>query len=163
MSQVVAVGLEERVFLEHIERGPFQSGVDRGRWRLVSINWPYAVIVVSAAVRANAPSEYGFRFELSGYPMSPPTAQPWDIAGGTALAHNRWPSGRGRIPLAFNPGWKNGQCLYLPCDRQAIQGHEGWITTHPEMIWSTSGDITQYLRIIYDLLNSEDYTGTRGS
>jgi hypothetical protein len=163
MSQAGVMGLDERVFREHIERGPFQSGVDRGRWRLVSINWPYAVIAVSAATRVKAPAEYGFRFGLSGYPTSPPTAQPWDAERGSALETNRWPSGGGRIPLAFNPGWKGGQCLYLPCDRQSIEGHDVWRSLHPEMVWSPSGDITQYLRIIYDLLNSEDYTGTRSA
>lgn len=70
---------EERVFRDHIEQGSFQSGVDRGRWRFISIEWPYSVIAVSAAERPKGPREYGFRFELSDYPQTPPTAQPWDV------------------------------------------------------------------------------------
>lgn len=152
---------DEQVFHAHLAGGPFQSGVDRGRWRLVLVNWPHAVIAVSAAARANAPAEYAFRFELSNYPVTPPTAQPWDEAGQSPLPAQRWPGGRERVAYAFNPGWKDGTCLYLPCDRHSIEGHDGWRTQHPEMIWSPAGDITQYLRIIYDLLHSEDYTGLR--
>lgn len=154
---------DERVFRDHIEQGRFQSGEDRGRWRLISIEWPYAVIAVNAAERPQGPRDYAFRFELSDYPQTPPTAQPWDIEKKSALEHNKWPFGRSRIPLAFNPGWKGGICLYLPCDRLSIQGHDGWRTQHPSMIWSANEDITQYLRIIHDLLNSSDYTGPRSS
>lgn len=153
----------EMVFRAHLEQGPFQSGVDRGRWRLASVNWPYSVIAVRAAERASAPSEYGFRFELSNYPAAAPTAQPWNDNSNMPLEHHRWPGGRGRIQLAFNPGWKAGSCLYLPCDRYSIEGHDPWRAQHPEMIWNQKGDITQYLRIIHDLLNSEDYTGVRGA
>jgi hypothetical protein len=32
---------------------------------------------------------------------------------------------------------------------------------HPSMVWNPDGDITQYLRIVHDLLNSNDYTGPR--
>lgn len=161
MSTVMT--LEERIFRTHVDRGSFQSGVDRGRWRLVAIDWPHVIIAVSAAARAGGPAEYAFRFECSGYPQSAPTAQPWDIERGAPLAHQRWPTGRSRVPLAFNPGWKNGQCLYLPCDRLSMEGHEPWRTQHPSMIWSPNGDITHYLRIVYDLLNSSDYTGPRSA
>jgi hypothetical protein len=157
------MSLDEKVFRSHLEGGAFQSGVDRSRWRLVSVDWPYAVIAVSAAERLNAPTEYAFRFELKNYPASPPTAQPWEEKQNTPLGHNCWPGGQGRIALAFNPGWKGGSCLYLPCDRYAIEGHDGWKNQHPEMIWDPAGEITQYLWIIYDLLHSEDYTGVRCS
>jgi len=152
---------DEQVFRTDIAKGPFVSGEDRGRWRLISIEWPYSVISVRAAARKGAPGEYAFRFELTDYPRTPPTAQPWDLGTGGALAGSKWPTGIHRVPLAFNPAWKGGQCLYLPCDRQSIEGHDAWRTQHPEMIWSTSGDITQYLRVIHDYINSSDYTGIR--
>ncbi len=151
---------DEQVFRMHIERGPFQSGVARQRWRLLSIDWPYVLIGISAAAREGAPSEYIFRFECSNYPQAAPTAQLWDTDRTAPLEHRRWPAGRSRVPLAFNPKWKNGQCLYLPCDRLSMEGHEPWRSQHPSMIWSPANDITLYLRIVYDLLNSNDYTGT---
>lgn len=141
--------------------GPFLSGVDRGRWRLVTIDWPHAIIAVTAAERPGAPSQYAFRFECTGYPQTAPTAQPWSEENNAPLAPDRWPGGQSRVPLAFNPGWKSGQCLYLPCDRLAIEGHDPWRMQHPSLIWSPQRHMTQYLQVIHELLNSSDYSGLR--
>jgi hypothetical protein len=156
------MGPDEGMFRAHLESGPFLSGADRGRWRLIEITWPYTVVGVSAAARENGPLEYVFRFECSNYPQSPPTAQPWDLEYGVPLAPARWPGGRSRVPAAFRPDWKGGQCLYLPCDRVSIEGHDAWRTQHPAMNWTSTSDITLYLDILYELLNSSDYTGARG-
>ncbi len=157
------MGVDEQVFRAHLEAGSFQSGFDRGRWRLLSISWPHSVIAVQAAERDGGPPEYALRFEGTNYPQSPPTAQPWDADGDVPLPPERWPGGKTRVPLAFNPGWRGGQCLYLPCDRLSIEGHDPWRTQHPSMIWTPASDITLYLRIVHDLLNSSDYSGPRGS
>lgn len=155
------MGLEERVFRSHVKMGPFQSGVVRGRWQLISIDWPFAVIAVSAAPRPNAPDGYSLRFDLTNYPQSPPTAQPWDTEQNGPLEDVRRPHGKSRVPKAFRTDWKGGIALYLPCDRVALEGHAKWRNQHPEMIWDPNGDITQYLRIVHDLITSNDYTGTR--
>jgi hypothetical protein len=160
---VTTIQADERVFLAHLEDGPFLSGVDRGRWRLVSVNWPYAVIAVSAAPREGAPDEYAFRFQLTNYPETGPTAMLWDAERGAQLDFKQYPTGCSRAQMAFRTDWNGGQALYLPCDRVAIQGHEPWRTQHPSMIWSPTDNITKYLGIIYDLLNSDDYTGVRGA
>lgn len=157
------IRVDERVFRSHLAAGPFQSGLDRGRWRLLSIEWSYALMAIRAADRVSAPSEYALRFECTNYPQSPPTAQPWDADRDIPLPPEHWPSGTRRVPLVFNPGWKDGQCLYLPCDRLSIEGHDAWRTQHPSMIWSPESDITHYLRIVHDLLNSSDYSGPRGA
>ena len=157
------MGVDEQVFRAHLEAGPFQSGFDRGRWRLLSIDWPHSVIAVQAAEREGGPLEYALRFECTDYPKSPPTAQPWDADGDVPLLPERWPGGKTRVSRAFKPGWKDGQCLYLPCDRLSIEGHDGWRTEYPSMIWSPASDITLYLRIVHDLLNSSDYSGPRGA
>lgn len=154
---------DEKVFHSHKEMGPFQSGVARGRWRLILIDWPFVVISISASPRPNAPEEYPLRFDLTNYPQSPPTARPWDIELNGPLADAKRPHGKSRVPKAFRTDWMEGTALYLPCDRTAIKGHEGWQNQHPEMIWNQNGDITQYLRIIHELLTSNDYTGTRSS
>ena len=151
---------DERTFREHVAGGAFRRGAARGRWRLVRIDWPHAVIAVSAATRSGSPSEYGFRFELSNYPQLTPTAEPWEQTHDRPLEASRWPTGRSRVAAAFNPGW-NAHAIYIPCDRLAIQGHDAWLSQHPSMIWRPTGDITQYLAIIYELLNSGDYTGAR--
>lgn len=152
---------DERVFQAHIEQGPFQNGVERKQWRLISIEWPYVLIGVGAAKRERGPAEYVLRFECSNYPQTAPTAQLWDVEHGCSLAHERWPTGHKRVPLVFKPEWNSGQCLYLPCDRIAFQGHGGWQNKYPTMIWTPASDITLYLQVVYELLNSNDYTGPR--
>jgi hypothetical protein len=103
------------------------------------------------------------RFECGDYPRTPPTARPWDIERDAPLSHDRWPTGRERVPLAFNPGWKNGACLYLPCDRQSIEGHANWFQEHPSLIWDPAIGVVHYLRVVHDLLNSGDYGGRRAA
>ena len=150
---------DERTLRLHLESGRFRSGVARRWWRFDTLNWPHLTVGVTA--RDNA--EYGFRFHCLDYPRTPVTAQPWDLPGGAPLPGNRWPTGRGRVPLAFNPGWKSGTCLYLPCDRQAIEGHDNWRHEHPTLLWDPSKGICKYLGIIHELLNSSDYGGSRAA
>ena len=150
---------DQAVFQAHLEGGRYRSGAAAGRWRLVSVAWPHVVF----AVRAADDEEYGLRFECSSYPRTPATARPWDLELDAPLAHNRWPTGQARVPLAFNPGWKNGGCLYLPCDRQSIEGHENWLNEHPSLIWDPNLGVVHYLRIVHDLLNSGDYGGRRAA
>ena len=158
-----AVQPDERVFRYHVDGGAFQSGVDRGRWRLIGIAWPYACISVAAATRSQAPDEFAFRFQLDNYPTSAPIARCWDIELDAPLEYSRRPWGTGRVQMAFRTDFRGDSCLYLPCDRLALEGHDGWRTQHPSMIWTPSSDITLYLRILNDLLHSRDYTGIRGS
>jgi hypothetical protein len=152
------VSPDESVFRAHLAGGAFLLGASSGRWRLVAVSWPYAVF----GVRSADGVEYGLRFELRDYPRTAPTARPWDIDGDAPLAHVRWPKGTSRIPMAFNPGWKNGSCLYLPCDLQSIDGHANWYQEHPNLIWDPATGIVHYLRIVHDLLNSGDYSGPAG-
>jgi hypothetical protein len=152
---MTVVGPDESVFRADLVRGAFLLGASSGRWRLVALFWPHAVF----AVRAADGVEYGLRFECGDYPRTAPTARPWDIDRDAPLAHDRWPKGSSRIPMAFNPGWKNGSCLYLPCDRQSIEGHANWYQEHSSLIWDPAAGIVHYLRIVHDLLNSGDYLG----
>ena len=153
------VSPEEAVLRAHIAGGRYLSGAAAGRWRLISVSWPYAIF----AVRAADGIEYGLRFECTNYPRTPATARPWDIELDAPLAVDKWPNGRQRIPLAFNPGWKNGSCLYLPCDRVSIEGHTNWNNEHPSLLWNPDLGVVHYLRIVHDLLNSGDYGGCRAA
>jgi hypothetical protein len=144
---------DEKALRADLESGRFLAGETKRRWRLVSVNWP----AVQIAVTARDEHEYVLRFDCSGYPQNPPTAQLWDSIRNAPLELALWPKGSGRIAAVFRSDWKGGVALYLPCDRTAIEGHDGWRTEHPSKIWNPSRGITQYLGIVHELLQSRDY------
>jgi hypothetical protein len=141
----------------------FRCGEAEGRWRHIATGWPYAVIAVAAPPRPNAPGEFAFRFECSGYRTNPATAQPWDAARNAPLPRNRWPTGPSYVGAVFRPDWKNGQCLYLPCDRMSIEGHDDWRTKYAGRLWNPARGLLCYLEQLYDLLHHSDYTGVVGA
>ncbi len=153
---------DERAFHADIEAGAFQLGVCMGKWRLVETHWPIAYIAVAASCRDGAPQEFCFRFDCSGFPSAAPTAMLWDYECKQALAVARWPNGASRVPAVFRPDWKEGSCLYLPCDRVSIEGHHNWPSEYPSLQWSPTRGIAMYLEEIHSLLNSSDYKGVRG-
>lgn len=144
---------------EDLKSPQFRLGEIEGRWRLVRTIWPYVVIAVSTAERGQSVREVGLRFECTGYRQMAATAQPWDLTTDRPLPPHRWPKGKTIIPSIFRPEWKGAQCLYLPCDRMAIEGHSNWNHEHPGRLWDVSRGLISYLEQIYDLLNSSDYTG----
>lgn len=153
---------DERALREHLQSGPFQLGLHEGRWTVGTISWPLVHISVTAAARDGAPGNYWFRFDCAGYPQAAPTARPWDCPADQSLPLKCWPTGASRVPAVFRPDWKDGTCLYLPCDRITAAGHENWRTDHPALQWCPSRGIVLYLNELHSLLNSSDYKGVRG-
>lgn len=145
---------DERAFVADVNRADFRLGEHDGRWKLISVDWPIAVITVTASDSRR----FALRINCAGYPVTPPTATPWDLERSTGLAFEAWPRGKGgRVSAVFNPGWKNGTALYLPCDREALAGHDAWRTQMPSMIWNPATGITHYLELVHELLHSSDY------
>jgi hypothetical protein len=154
----------DRLMLEaDLGAPPFRCGQIGGKWRHVATHWPHVLIAVSAAERAGAPAEYGFRFECSGYRQTPVIGRPWDLDKNAPLPPPRWPTGRSIVPSVFRPEWKAGECLYLPCDRISIDGHQNWVHEHPNRLWQPERGIVCYLEQVYDLLNQSDYAGVRSA
>lgn len=154
----------DRVLLELDLAAPeFRCGEVEGRWRHVSTNWSHVVIAVSAPSRTGAPEEFGFRFNCSGYRRTPVTAQPWDMAANSALPPARWPTGPRMVSAVFRPDWKQGQCLYLPCDRMSIEGHDNWRNEYPSRLWQPDRGIICYLEQLNGLFFESDYSGVRGA
>ena len=146
---------DQRALQADLEKGRFRLGTAENRWRLIGIAWPMVYIGVSAKDR----HEYVMRFNCAGYPQTPPTAGPWDIPGNRVLPFERWPRSQGgRLGSVFRTDWKGGAALYLPCDREAIAGHDAWRTQMPSKIWRPAEGIVQYLELVHELLNSIDYT-----
>ncbi|MCC7302470.1 MAG: hypothetical protein IT233_07505 [Bacteroidia bacterium] len=153
-----------QLFNTHVEEAEFQIGVDNGMWGIVDDNpqrptWPYVIIWVQASPKPNAPNMYYFRFELSGYSASAPTACPWDIDGNQRLPDNLWPKGNKFVSSVFRPSW-NPNALYAPCDRLAMGGHGDWQARHPELWWQPTFKIDKYLHFLHRLLNSADYVNS---
>lgn len=150
----------ERLFRHDVERGAsFLAGAVAGHWRLVSIDWPHAVIVVSVA-RGPVRRDVALRFNLDGYRSQPPTAMPWNVEQETMLAPGSWPRGGAALNGAFNPSWQvsgQPQAVYIPYDRVALPGHESWITTRPEYAWGPDCDITTYLKHVRRLLDDDAF------
>jgi hypothetical protein len=159
IEEPVLLDPDERTFRAHLDGMPYQVGVDRRRWRLVSLDWPYAVIAVTAAERPNSPTEYFLRFGLDGYPEQAPTVAPWQPLPGTVLAADRRPQGE-IVAHVFRHDWNGGQALYAPYDRTALSGHPDWPAAHPADAWKNSCDITFVLTRVWQLLNTDDYRGS---
>lgn len=141
-----------QVFLEmHLRGGGFQVGEAKGRWRLLSLTWPYAYV----EIRAGDGRQFTLRIDCTGYPESPPTAMLWCTSTGQMLPTALWPKG-GRVSQVFNPGWKNGNALYLPCDRQSVEGHNHWFADYPWLIWNPSKGLVQYLHAVSEVLHSNE-------
>lgn len=146
---------DERAFLADLDRAPFLLGVAEGRWKLLSMQGVIAVICVTA----KDGREYALRFDVSGYPQAPPTARLWDAENNAPLARSRWPRSirGGRIGAVFRSDWKAGTALYLPCDRAAIDGHDGWRVQMPSKIWRPAIGIIHYLEQVHELFHCADY------
>jgi len=145
---------DERALEADLAKPAFRLGEVEGRWRLISIAWPHVMI----GVTAKDGQEFVLRLDCSGFPQTPPTGGPWDPNRNAVLSADRWPRSKGgRVGAVFNPGWKAGTALYLPCDRESIAGHDVWRTAMPSKIWRPTDGLVQYLELVHELLNSRDY------
>ncbi len=149
---------DERTFRDHLEAAAYRQGVEDGRWALIRVAWPHAWFAVRAPRHPGAPDAYVLRFELTNYPVSAPTGMPWDLASNCRLERDDRPKG-GRLDLAFRVDWQNGEALYVPCDRVAMPGHEGWKIQWPTWWWDDTKDISLYLRLVSEMLRSDAYVG----
>ena len=147
---------DERAFQADVAKPAFRLGQARGRWQLERVTWPSVLI----SVTANDGRHFGFRFECSGYPQTPPTSSLWDLGRNERLAPRQWPIGLssgGRVSAVFRRNWEHGAALYLPCDRSTHSAHPEWVHGHPTMSWKPSDGIVHYLELVHELLNCPDY------
>ncbi len=148
------MGPDERALRADVASPGFRLGEVDGRWKLIAIEWPHVFIGIIAKDERG----HVLRFDCTDFPAAPPTAGPWDRGGNTVLPFDRWPRSKGgRLGAVFRPEWKAGTALYLPCDREAIVGHENWRTEMPSKIWRPHDGIAQYLELVHELLHSHDY------
>jgi hypothetical protein len=150
---------DELTLRAHLAAAGFQMGLDEGAWRLIELDWPNALVGISAAMRTNTPEEFVLRFELSGYPQSAPTSCLWDISTNAMLDPAFYPKGE-RAATVFRADWEDGRGLYAPWDRLAIETHDpSWLGRFPLAAWNPRRELSFYLRNVHDLLNADDYVG----
>ena len=156
----VVMAPDERALHEHLGRGRFLAGTAAGRWRLISVSWPLALVAVSAAQRPGGPAEFVLRMELSGYPHAAPTGGLWDVATNSSLPADRRPKGDRAAQLFRVDGWTGGStAMYAPWDRIALESHPGWAEKHPQQAWNPTRDLSFILSNVYEVLNAYDYLG----
>lgn len=73
---------DEKAFRSDLLKAPFRLGELEGRWKLVSLEWPIALIDVTARDGL----QYRLRFDVSNYPASAPTSGLWSRDQNAALA-----------------------------------------------------------------------------
>jgi len=135
----------------HLRSSEFESGVAAGLWRLVSLDWPYLIVTITAGDG----NELGMRLHIDGYPSKAPAGQPWDIVQDMPLPVSRWPTG-GTAFQIFRSDWsvQNGNAPYMACDRVGLGTHPDWATQHPHRAWNPGRTITFYLREIHHELRA---------
>ena len=140
--------------------GTFLAGVEAGRWRLVSVEWPIVTVMVSAAPREGAPTEFAIRFELGGYPNTTPPG-----ASGTRRRTPLWlPTCAPRaldVALIFRiDGWAGGPtAMYAPWDRLALQTHPNWLQEAPAFGLASRAEPDLHLDNLHRVLNDDGYLG----
>ncbi|MDN5215574.1 hypothetical protein QQ020_26085 [Fulvivirgaceae bacterium BMA12] len=142
---------EEEVLAGHLNSPEFLSGELDKSWGLVKSEgpkWPFYVFWI----QAKNGIKYHFRFDLTGYNQNAPTALLWNIETQAPLDPVEWPNWNKRAKQVFRLWGK--QCLYLPIDRLALQGHNDWHQKHAYLMWKSLEDsITKYLLELYQILN----------
>jgi len=156
MSTLTLIPPDHRALLADLESPSFVLGVDEGRWRVVSIEWPVTLLAVSAAPRAGAPDEFVLRCDFAGYPALAPTAVPWHLEESRPLTPGERPKGD-RVGFVFRSDWK--EALYAPFDRVALEDHQNWATQHARFTWTPDRDVTWYAIRLHELVNDDDYQG----
>jgi hypothetical protein len=149
------LGSDEIAVRAHVASGRFLAGVARGRWRLIDLTWPVAIVAVNAAGRPASPGEWVFRIDLAGYPQDAPTIMLWDATLGQKMNGEKYPKGE-RVQQVIQPGLDYLYCAY---DRKGLAGHPEWATTYPRTSWNPTRDLTFALERLSDLLMSDDYAG----
>ncbi|VAW71874.1 hypothetical protein MNBD_GAMMA12-1808 [hydrothermal vent metagenome] len=149
----VSYSPDEVALRQHVESGSFLSGDSSGRWSLRSVIWPHVIVDI---VARNG-DVYTLRLQCEGYPQQAPTGTFWNVGNNSQLEACRWPRGGQRVGKALRTDWQGGAALYIPCDRTSIAGHDQWNQLYPAWIWKSRLGLVQYINVVWELLNGDDY------
>jgi len=161
---------DQRLFEADLSSAEFRIGESKGCWgvagegeRPADAAWPKVYLWVAAAPRENAPNRFYLALEAEGYRVPSPTGTFWDQIKKAPLAFSAFPKGKpgSRVDKVFRTDiWAStNKALYHPYDRVAAQGHAGWSTEQPHLIWDSNHTIVDFLDEVRKLLNCGDYIG----
>jgi len=146
------MGLHQQALLRDLQSPTFRVGVQRGKWRLMGLHFPFALFFITAAPRQNGPAGFLLRSECSGYSGIAPTSQLWHGGNNAVLDVLHRPRSAQDVMVAFS-AW--GQCLYHPIDRLA---RDHWPGQFLEKQWHPHHTITFLTETVYDLLHTSEYS-----
>jgi hypothetical protein len=101
---------DEKSLRADLASARFLSGEDRGRWKLEKLEWPH----LEVSVIARDGRAFTLRLHCASFPHQGPTGTFWEMDTSARLPFRRWPTGGERTNLAFEPGWQDGNALYIP-------------------------------------------------
>ncbi|MBR8190550.1 MULTISPECIES: DUF7665 family protein [Burkholderia] len=131
--------------------GGIVSGCESGWWRILEHKFPTLDFVISATEPDGAPSEYGFRAELSNYPGQPPMVRIWDHKSNQSLAGAMRPRGNRRVEISFQQ-WSS-DTVYRPWER--LTGpHNNNASAYPHLAWRSDRRLAFIFEDLYGILNS---------
>ena len=134
----------------HLETVAFQSGIADGSWGIIQ-DERLTKSFVLIWILAKTGDKYFFRFDLNGYNEQAPTAILWNNEGNIPLEQSQWPLFNKRAKQVFKK-WRD--CLYIPCDRIALNAHAQWPSQYPNLRWKPFEDsIIKYVDELYHILN----------
>lgn len=145
----------------------FREGELKGDWGLAEgapAPWPHALLWIRTAERDSRTVRFYFRFDLTGYPKSAPSACLWNIDKGEVLDESKRPrDSSGAVLIEFRMPWNGYHALYVPWDRGGIQSHPDWTKTYPGRIWREGCTICDFLDWTWELLNADTYAGIKAT
>lgn len=173
MNSVQTLKPDEAALRTDLQSVAFRAGEAEERWGVQEspeTQWPFVVFWVAAPPRASSPTRFFLRLDLAGYPAQAPTGRFWEPEMNAPLVLPEYPKGTGDTGRVFRTDWPSvnpatgdspGSALYHPFDRRPASDHGNWKTERPHQQWNSRRTVVDYLEMVYGLLNSPTYTGTR--
>ena len=138
--------VNEHLLRKHLTRGRFQSGVDQGLWRLVSIRWPAAIFAVRRKEHRGRSDEALVRFQLDKYPQSAPVIDLWDLDRQSKIEPGEWPNWFPQFVVQHYPDFAVIEpAPYTPELLEISEAVARRLKKGESDSWDSSGDITQCL------------------
>jgi len=134
-----------------LEEPSLVSGIELGRWRIISFNFPILDFTISATELDGKASEYGFRAELTNYPAQAPMVHIWDHESAALLADHQRPRGGERVKKTFQR-W-GSETVYRPWERMTGP-HNNNASASPHLAWNPERSLTFIFEDLYEILNS---------